>query len=454
MKNETHDLRVSARTARLTAGLDDEEDGDNPPWRFGGVAVAAGDILHMDDGTRVLMTAEELQKAAESQSQEPLTTDHPEDDQGRPQYPPPTDETVGKVPKAGWLEDAQGVGYEATTHDKEIADGVRGETYEVSVHPKFKLGEYREDVQAYVAEDIKFLDLSVVSKGDSPSNTADWGPNEALASYTEETDIGAELTASADPDGTLDDGTEGVISSTVRATLNAIGVGTGAGEAPDDWSPEDGSGYIPTEEGGSGSETAGAESPVDEDDSNTHMKDDTREQYVQFLTANAAFDEESVEAMDDDVLKETYELAAEGAGSEADGGSTDDDDDEPTDDKTLAEMTPAEAASELGDQLKQQGFVTEDNADELLAEAQDKLSKAEKVDEIIASSDEYDEDDREELMASADPLLEKEHERLTGQSGAQLQSGTASLSASAPEFGSDEETGDDPDEYGTGVAGN
>ena len=457
MKNETHDLRVSARTARLTAGSDDTD--SDPPWRFGGVAVAAGDILHMDDGTRVLMTAEELQKAATSQAEEPLTTDHPADDEGRPQYPPPTDETVGKVPKAGWLEEAQGVGYEATTHDKEIADGVRGETYEVSVHPKFKLGEYREDVQAYVAEDIQFLDLSVVSKGDSPSNTANWGPNEALASFTQATDIGAELTAGAASgaaDG-LDDRTEGVIASTVRSTLNAIGVG-GANDRSGEWPPEDGAGGAASEEGADSDETTGAatgdgpESSVDGSDSDT-MQDTKRQQYVQFLTANAGFDEESVASMDDDVLTETYELAAEGAGSGSDGGSTDgDDDDDSSDEPTLGEMTPAEAASELGDELREQGFVTEDNADELLAEAQDQLSKAEKVDEIIASSDDYDEDDREDLMASADPLLEQEHERVTGQSGAQLPSGTASVTASTPEFGSGDNADEDPDEYGTGVA--
>lgn len=158
--------------------------------------------------------------------------------------------------------------------------------------------------------------------------------------------------------------------------------------------------------------------------------------------------------MDDDVLEQTYELAAEEAGSgSGDGGSTDgDDDDNPSDEPTLGEMTPAEAASELGDELREQGFVTEDNADELLAEAQDQLSKAEKVDEIIASSDDYDEDDREDLMASADPLLEQEHERVTGQSGAQLPSGTASVTASTPEFGAGENADEDPDEYGTGVA--
>lgn len=440
MKNtDTQDLRVSARTARLTAA--DDTDDDGPPWRFGGIAVAAGDILHMDDGTRVLMTAEELRKAAKSQAGEPLTVDHPADDQGRPQYPPPTDETVGKVPRAGWISEAEAIGYEATTHDKEIADGVQGGSYDVSVHPQFKLGEKREDVNAYVAEDIQFLDLSVVSKGDSPSNTAEWGPNQALASFTENTDIGSQLTASADGDG-LDEEQQGLISNTVSATLRAFGLSPSEERIDElDLTAEEG--------GGDGSaETTGAESPSDADNT---MQDETREQYVQFLTANAGFEEESVESMDDDVLEQTYELAAEGAadGGSNDGGAGDGPDDD--DDKTLAEMTPDEAASKLGDSLREQGFITEDNADEVLAHAEEKRTKAEMADEIIAQSDEYDEGDREDLVASAEPLLKQEHDRVTGQSGVSLQSGTGALTAGAPGMdGGDSD--EDLDEYGTGMA--
>lgn len=451
MKNDIHDLRVSARTARLTAAQDDE---DGPPWRFSGVAVAAGDILHMADGTRVLMTAEELQKAATSQADEPLTVDHPSDGDGRPQYPPPTEETVGKVPKAGWLEEAQGVGYEATTHDRDIADGMRGETYEVSVHPQFELGEYREDVEAYVAKNIEFLDLSVVSKGDSPSNTAQFGPSQALASYTEEHDIGDELAATNSDTGASQD----LLATVGAKVLELAGLGSAddANVDPADL-PDDVGSSLHADVDANSTETTAAESAVD-DGSTQNMDDNTRQQYIRFLTANADFDKESVQAMDDDVLEQTYELAASDA---ADGGSTGDDDDDDDDgdagdddgDLTLGEMTPGQAASELGDALKEQGFVTEDNADQFLAEAQKQKSKAEKVDEIIAQSDDYDEDDREDLMASADPLLEQEHDRLTGSSGANLPSGTASLTAGAPTEDAGSSDDEDPDEYGTGVAG-
>ena len=176
----TRATRAPARTVELEAIAEGAADG--PPWTFSGIAVAAGDVLHMDDGTPVLFRAEELRQAASTQTDEPLTADHPEDAQGRPQYPPETDETIGRVHEAGWIESARGVGYEAVTHDETIARGIQAGSYEVSVHPTFELGGRDEGTGAFVAEDIAFRDLSVVSKGDSPSNTAEWGPNQALAS--------------------------------------------------------------------------------------------------------------------------------------------------------------------------------------------------------------------------------------------------------------------------------
>jgi hypothetical protein len=421
-------------------------DEDGPPWRFSGIAIAAGDILRMDDGTAVLFTEDELRKAAETQAGEPLSVDHPEDDDGRPQYPPPTEETVGKVPRAGWVSEASGVGYEATTHDEDVATGVQAGSFDVSVHPTFELGERDPETGAYIATNIRFRDLSVVSKGDSPSNTAEWGPNQALASLTADA-IGEELTA---PDGDGDsDVSDGTIRSAVRATLDAVGLSLG----DVDVDAED-----------IAAETMGAESPVEDDNSSaTDMDNDTREQYVAFLTANAGFEEESVSDMDDDVLERTYELAAEGAADDAsaDGGRTDNDPsdhdadadgDGDDDEQTLAEMTPSEAASELGDQLEEQGFVTMENVDEVADELMAQQSKSEQVDEIIANSTDYDEDDREDLLASADKVVDREHDRVTGSNGAQLP-GSAGLTASAGQgLPSDADDDLDLEAYETGVA--
>ncbi|MDL0133513.1 hypothetical protein [Halobacterium salinarum] len=551
--SDNYDLRVSARTCRLTAGTTDDEADTGPPYRFGGIAVAAGDVLHMDDGTRVLMTAEELSKAADTQANEPLTKDHPEDDQGRPKYPPEVDETFGKVPKAGWVDDQEAVAYEATTHDETIGTGVQAGSYDVSVHPFFGVEPYDGDEADVKAVDINFADLSVVSKGDSPSATAEFGRNEALASYTASADIGAELTAVDDvedapaderglveklarkmgiigdhgdrrgavwfTDQTSDGSTvtlqearfadarwlacahlEGDVHSDIGPGLGeAIGEGPAfegdevamdvdipladeleedatvyvalhyaddAGDAVEPITAADGGFFWDSAFVGvapdaaevtadKAQETTEAESstdspsggsgntPADGGDSDSlNMDDNTRSQYESFLTANAGFDDDSVSGMSDDVLKQTYELAAEGAGDSADndGGSTDDD----TDDKTLGEMTPAEAK----EALEEQGFVTQDNFDEATAQ----ISKSEKVDEIIANSSDYEDGDRQELMASADKIVNREHDRVTG--GASQVPGMAGLTASAePQFGSsDNGDEEDLDDYGTGVA--
>lgn len=430
---DRHTLRVSARTARLTASDDDD---DGPPWRFSGIAVAAGDILHMQDGTPVLFTAEELRAAAETQTDEPLTTDHPTDETGAPLYPPPTDETVGRVAKAGWLESQQAVGYDATTHDEDVATGVKAGTFDVSVHPAFELGAQDPETGAYVAENIQFRDLSVVSKGDSPSNTAEWGPNQALASYTRQTDIGAELTAG----DSRDDDREGVIQAAVRGAVEAI---TGANRQETMGAATD----------TDGDDADGSDTPADT--TSTPMDDTTRQAHVRFITAHADYDESTLDAMDDDVLEQTYELVAEasddgadGDGTTGDGAGTDDDDDDGGDDPTLADMT----VSELGEALREQGFVTEADATDFVDEATAQATKAEKVDEIIANSDDYDADDREDLLASADTVIDREHERVTGTPPAQLP-GSAGLAASAtPTF--DDADADDLDAYGTGVADN
>jgi len=455
MKNDNQDLRVSARSARLTAGIDDESDG--PPWHFGGIAVAAGDVLHMDDGTRVLFAGEELQKAAETQAGEPLTRDHPEDNNGRAKYPPDTDETYGKVQKSGWVATAEGVGYEATTHDEDIARGVQAGSYEVSVHPFFDTEPYDGDEADVKATNIQFGDLSVVGKGDSPSNTVEFGPNQALADWTATADIGDELTASTDGvDDDLDSDQRGLVEGAVAGALRAIGRLGGAENASldaegnpvgPDGEPlgaEGGHGFIrpSAEASGNGPAEPGA------DGNTSDMDDNTREQYISFLTANAGFEKESVANMDDDVLEQTYELAASDAGSDAggDGGSTEPDpDDDDGGAKTLADMT----VPELGEALRDQGFVTEDNADDIVEQAQAQATKEDKVEEIVAKSDDWDEDDREDLLASADKVVDREHRRVRQGAAATLPpngGGGASLVAGA---GGE----DSAEEYGTGVEG-
>ena len=365
MEDEQYSLRVSARTHRLTAGSDN---------RFSGIAVRAGDILHMDDGTPVLMTAEELEKAAETQANEPLTVDHPRDEDDKPIYPPPTDATVGRIPKAGWLSSVEAVGYEAVTHDDEIAKGIQAGSYDVSVHPVFQLGEQDPETGAYIARNIRFRDLSVVSKGDSPHNTAEWGPNRALAAYTKSEDFDRELSTSAQ--SSSEEHQPGTVQRAVKSTLRAVGI---------EFDEE-------------------AESSTSDED-NTEMEDEIEE-------------EEEEETLEEE---EEQEESPE---------------------KTISDMT----VDELGEALREQGFVTTDNAADVVESVTAEQTKAEKVDEIIASSDDFEEDDRESLMASAPKMIEREHKRVRGELAASIP-GNAGI-ANVPGLDSN-----DADEYGTGVAG-
>ncbi|WP_058365412.1 DUF7282 domain-containing protein [Haloparvum sedimenti] len=504
MKTHNEDLRVSARTCRLTASAENDE--DDPPWRFGGIAVAAGDILHTQEGERVLFTEEELKAAAETQAGEPLTKDHPEDDQGRPKYPPDVDEAVGKVPKAGWVESEGGVGYEATTHDETIAAGVQGGSYEVSVHP-FLVTEPYDGPEADVkAVDIVFGDLSVVSKGDSPSNTAQWGPNQALASWTETADIGSELTAAADVDD------DGDTRSLVRRLAERVGIvdsqdrrggvffpdqttdgdAVEIGDASFDDAPwlitVHASGEEYTDVGAGLGPELGMSDPFEPGEYPTEtqisLDESIEEDQTLFALLRYHADGEVSEPiprsdgghyLDSGFVAVAPDGVMDGEASEATAGATDGDEpaesgsdtdtnmgdnadgttDGPNDpdggdaggddNKTLGEMTPDEAADQLGDALRDQGFVTEDDADQIVDQATAKNEKAEKVAEILAKSDDYDEEDREDLMASADSLIDKEYKRVRGELAASMPGNAGA--ASTLTAGSD----DAVDEYGTGV---
>lgn len=496
---DTHDIRVSARTAQLLASDGD----DGPPWRFSGVAVAAGDILHMDDGTPVLFTEEELRAAAGTQRNEPLTVDHPRDEDGRPQYPPPTDETIGKVPKAGWVDAVGGVGYEATTHDQNVADGVQAGSYEVSVHPMFALGEKDPETGAYIAKDVQFRDLSVVSKGDSPSNTVQWGPNQALASYTQSTDIGEELTAAdVDDDGDTRSLVERLAEKFGLVDSNDVRGGvwlpdqTTDGEivevddvgfddapwlvtlhAPGEEFPDVGEGLGPalgaTEPYGAGDYDSTVdvelEEPLEEDQTLfallRYHADGEVSDPIPTSDGGYYLDSAFVGVAPEGVMDAEAEATAASSGNEpaesgVDADSTDNMPEEPngtngepddpdgeepdgSEGKTLGDMT----VDELGDALREQGFVTEENADQLVEQATAQAEKGEMVDEIIAKSGDYEEDDREDLMASADPLVKKEHKRVRGEITAQLPGASgaaATITAGAGES-------DAVDEYGTGV---
>lgn len=507
--SNTNTVRVAARTAELTAS-DDVDDEDDGPWTFSGIAVAAGDILYEADGTPILFTEEELRAAADTQTGEPLSKDHPSDEDGNPIYPPPTDDTVGKVSAAGYVDDAGeagGVAYKADTHDPNIAQGVRASSYDVSIHANYDYGEKDPETGAIKAENIRFRDLSVVSKGMSPSNTAEWGANYALASATRSGQISEQLadqageaTAAAAADdrsirervadlardvGLLpsedlrgevwvsDQTTDGETIAVDRATFDDAAWMLCAHLKGDEY-PDVGPGLGPSIGEGQphepGDVVTGDAFEVDEpleEDSTVYValhyvsEDGEKLDHIPASDGGYFVDDAFVAVAPDGVEVDdgtdgtvtANEPAESGADPTSNMGSNDDNpdgQDGTNGGTTIAEMT----ADELFDELEDRGMVTAEDVEDIVRETQQQADKEEMVDEIIQASDDYDEDDREELLASAGPLIESEHQRVTGTAtgspmpGA-LGSGSATVQAGAQGTDTDEDIG----AYGTGVAG-
>jgi len=533
---DSNDIRVPVRYLNLRAGAtDDDFDPDDGPWRFSGIAVAPGDILHMEDGTPVLITEEELRKAAPSQAGEPVTADHPMDEEtGRPQYPPSTDDTFGKIPKADYLDD-RGVGYEMVVHDEDLARGLYAGSYEVSVHPRFSADEVDPDTGALIAEDIEFLDLSVVSKGDSPSNTVNWGPSRELAAWVHDHDIASELTAAIKRPRTPEyDGTEtspewGDVEKTFEAYLDAYYDHTDA-EQPDDppstvadasqelrqWiaertllgNPDAGTtdelivlpvvnpstnnlsapGLVSAAqlggqlEGVSESAATSAQNKTrrllnEEFDRDIDLEAGAAKQLLQkaaglvgldldrftvqahdepaesgatsttemddiidTLVNDHDFSEESLEAMEDDDLERLHETVVDDDGGDGQEQQQNQGTDNGDNDDNVVEV-------DLGDHDSLDDYISSEVEQQVEASHQ-QLETKEKVEEIIAHSDDFDEDDREDLMASSETVLDRLHEQATATTAAQLPGSTGRGAALASAGGANE----DADQYQDVVA--
>ena len=511
MTDTAHSLRASVRSHRLTADSPDDDDDDGPPWTFGGIAVAAGDILRKADGTRVLFTAGELEAAAETQAGEPLTKDHPEDDTGRPKYPPDVDETVGRVPKAGWVAEVEGVGYEAQTHDEAIAEGMRSGSYDVSVHAFFDEEPYAGPEADVVATNIRFGDLSVVSKGDSPSNTAEWGPNQALASWTEAAGYQELSAAYADTTDDNPDDPEGLVKKLARMFgivgndgdsrgLVHVRPQTSDGERirvdgatfddarwmvcahlEGDEYPDIGPGLGPSigegEPRNPGEMVDGSHIDLDEplaEDADVYValhyasEDGDKLDHITSADGGYFFDNAFVGvAPDGAVTAEAEAEAGSGQARNETGGNSGVDADaaeNATPESTMGDNNNSGNGDGDGDgqtvgdltvdelvaELEER-FVTADDVEELVADATAQTSKRQKVDEIIANSDAYDEDDRDALLGAPEATIEREHDSVTASAtGAQLPS-SGQLAADMSFPGGDEDD-DALDEYGTGVA--
>jgi len=151
-----------------TAHLSSELDSDGP-YTISGVALGAGDVTVGSSGIKKHWPAEELKEAAETLEGQPLVKDHENNTDGR----------VGTVTEA-YYKSGVGVMYEAelAPHYEELAQDIAAGIQEVSArayHDPVDELEEDEDTGALRTSNVVFDNLSVVSQGAAPSNTAEIG---------------------------------------------------------------------------------------------------------------------------------------------------------------------------------------------------------------------------------------------------------------------------------------
>jgi hypothetical protein len=202
-------------------------------------------------------------------------------------------------------------------------------------------------------------------------------------------------------------------------------------------------------------ETMGAESPVgfaetlnedprgndsNPDDSGTDSMTN-RDELIDAITSNSEIERESLEGMGDQCLKATHDHVV----ANSDGGDGGDNDGQTTNDggTALADMTVDDLASALDDQ----GFVTEGDLSEAVANAQKQSEKEQRVERIIANSSEYGDDDRDQLMDTPEGVLEDIEAGISSNS---TLPGTAGAAERAT---ANAQGGDDLDEYSDGTIG-
>ncbi|PCR89312.1 hypothetical protein [Natrinema ejinorense] len=175
---------------------------------------------------------------------------------------------------------------------------------------------------------------------------------------------------------------------------------------------------------------ANSSDPADEPGSTM----DNREQLINEITSNSAITAESLEDACDERVELIHEDVTANTDPTGNGGSSGD---------TLADMSVDDLAGALADQ----GFVTEDGLEDVVANAQEQSEKEQRVERIVANSSEYDEDDKETLLETPEPVLEdieagvSSNATLPGASGA---AGRATANAAG---------GDDLDDYSDGTIG-
>jgi len=178
MTNEQLQANYDSNVAELASDFDE----DDSPFMVSGVAIGEDEVTHGAHGAK-FWPAHELRKAADSLSGVPLTKNHNSRD---------VEAVVGQVMRAAY-RDGIGVVYEAEIDDPELAQKVDRGRLDVSIHAVHADGG-EDDEGRMIAEDIEFVDLSLVPIGAAESNEVDTGESDAMASaMLSAAEIGDEL---------------------------------------------------------------------------------------------------------------------------------------------------------------------------------------------------------------------------------------------------------------------
>lgn len=165
------------------------------PYTVHGVAIGANEVTFGSNGPKFWPDTA-LEASVQSLVGVPLNKNH--DDKT-------VESVVGEVVDAAF-EAGVGIVFEAEIDDEDLATKVARGRLEVSVHALHSDGGRTSEGEVIV-EDVRFLDLSLVPRGGSPSNYVEAGehPSEVLASLSE-SDVDAILaTSGSDSTTTMTD---------------------------------------------------------------------------------------------------------------------------------------------------------------------------------------------------------------------------------------------------------
>lgn len=184
-------------------------DGQTEPFTVNGVAIGADEVTLGSNGPKY-WPSDELRRAVQSLVGVPLTKNHDDDR---------VESVVGEVVEAGFEPDV-GIVFEAEVDDEDLATKIARGRLDVSIHAAHRANGVTDNGEMIVA-DIRFLDLSVVPRGGSPSNFVEAGssPSEALASLNAD-DVEGYLETGTSTNTTMEEQVEDVEPDDNAAALD------------------------------------------------------------------------------------------------------------------------------------------------------------------------------------------------------------------------------------------